>query len=302
MRAIGELVACGTQYFDWRPMIHSSDHQLRRGRQVIRALELPMTLALAEVAALSFDELLQRLERIWTESESKLIIDRLVNMDLDISERAKILVAIQSLDSRSSTLALQHRRLIENSIFRLLRLIPLSISRDYVLECLRHGRATMRRAAYRAYRSNGVDPAALQFLLHQYKCRRKGSSGQEVLQLIARCPEAVDQLNVDYLLEEISEDYWRMRMLENLVSKNKIIPEVLRIKYPIEYIWAIVRSGNRMHLPFIRHFLNKHRNNADYARWCIWAFGRLGSQEDIELSRTIVESLVAEASDWSTLH
>lgn len=262
-------------------------------RTKLQASYLTETFEIAEVAAMSFDDLVSRLDRIWSDPRSDLVLKRLTNTDMTSSQQRAMFNAIRLLYHRSADLSPLYRHRSEKALYRLLHLLPLTLTRDFVCEYLRHKRAKIRQSAHRAYKSNGVDPSALHELLTQYMSRRKGSKNQEILHLIARCPEATERLDTSYLLSEIDSRYWRMRLLESMLCKNDEHFLKFSRLLPVQAVWAVARTSDPSHLPTVRDIFEHYSGDADVAAWCVWAFGRLGSRTDIDSCRRILRHFLS---------
>ena len=91
--------------------------QFRETSRLLGAIErLPRSLELAEIAVLSFSELLERLSRTWNDPQRKLIIDRLLRLDWSDDEVHQLMRCLEQLAMVSPELTLGERSLVDRAI------------------------------------------------------------------------------------------------------------------------------------------------------------------------------------------
>ncbi len=255
---------------------------------------LPRSIALAEVGVLPFGELIDRLAGIWTEGDPPLLVDQILKRERTDDQQLALLRVIERLAAEADGLVPRDRHVADRAIYRLLHTLPKPLAGALARRCAESKRSLQRQAAYRFYKAHGVDSSAIGIMLDDYRRRPH----QDILEIIARDPQAVAQADPEFLLRELDERYWRTRVFQVLLRSDRHLAESLALQYPTELLWAAGREGDVSTLPLLRRLLVDNNEDPEFVGWCLWAFSKLGSGPDVAVARLTAESLMAGVEPW----
>jgi len=158
-----------------------------------------------------------------------------------------------------------------------MRLLPQSEALNLAMRFRSHQRKARRDIAERTLKRVGVDPAIAAFLLAEYQTTRS----QSCLEMIARSPRAVLSVDAEYLLANLDDSYWRMRVIEGLLRESRRRAYALSRKYPFEFIYAVGRLGLHEALPRLRSLFRDHSEDMEYLSLYSWTLEQLGANRDL---------------------
>jgi hypothetical protein len=260
--------------------------------QYLIALDrLPRSIVLAEIGVLPFGDLLDRLACIWTEDDPGLLIENVLKRELTDDQQVALLRVLEQLAVDADNLPPRDRQIADRAVYRILHTLPAPLAGPLARRCVGSKRSQQRRAAYRLYKFNGVDPTAVSAMLNDYRRRPY----QYILEVIAGDPQAVRRADPEFLLSELESCYWRTRVVQALIQEDRLKAESLAVQYPTEFLWASARERDETTLPQLRRLLDANKKDPEFVRWCLWAFSKLGSQPDVAMARSVAESLIADA-------
>jgi hypothetical protein len=114
--------------------------------------------------------------------------------------------------------------------------------------------------------------------------------------LIARSPAAVAAVDAAELLALIEDDYWRMRVIEALLTMKEATGVSFSSLYPYEFAWAVGRSKDAALLPILASLFDNHSKDLDFLSKYVWALGQLGAQGHLSRARAYVRGLNAHTA------
>jgi hypothetical protein len=114
---------------------------------------------------------------------------------------------------------------------------------------------------------------------------------QECLNLIARYPIAIRDLDLPSLLEKVDDDYWRMRLVQAAIIADKPKAMALAATYPFEFLHAIGRLKDETLLPNMRELFEKHPDDLKFLSLYAWVLGQLRSRGELAALKAHVEKL-----------
>jgi len=255
-------------------------------RQMILT-DIHRTIRMSEIRCLSFDELLKRLETIWSDPCGSEIVYRLCEEELSHNEMFALGVSIQRLADAVDHLPSAQKATPDRAVRRILARMPAEIAAPIAEQWLEHPRKFRREVAYRVLREAGLTAASGQYLLEVF--RRTGD--QECLHLIARNPIATSQLNVAGIINDVGEDYWRTRLVQAALTSDKMKAMPLADTHPFEFVHAIGRMKDLTALPKLRQIFNEHSANLDFLSLYAWVLGQLGAGNDLAALKSHMEEL-----------
>jgi hypothetical protein len=110
--------------------------------------------------------------------------------------------------------------------------------------------------------------------------RRTGD--EKMLELIARTPNVVADIDAEFLLDNLSEDYWRVRVLEVLLLAAPQRGVKQAVDYPKEFIWALGRAKADSYAPLMERIVDVNRYDIGILSIYAWALGRLRAERELE--------------------
>jgi hypothetical protein len=175
--------------------------------------QLARTLSLAAIRCLSWEEIRPRLRSVWNDPQSEELILRVQEKDLSEQQGKELREEIKYLSAIAEQLHSRDRYTVDRRLMRLARALPQTELYEYALADLNHSRKLRRVGAYKILREVGVSRELAPRLVERYR----ETEDQDLLTLIARSPEAIQAVDVDWLLSELDKQYWRMRVIEGLI-------------------------------------------------------------------------------------
>jgi hypothetical protein len=105
---------------------------------------------------------------------------------------------------------------------------------------------------------------------------------QEALQLIARNPPLVIELDPDFLLSNLSDQYWRARAIEALLRGDRDAGLRVADEYPIEFAHAVGRLRDRSLLKPLSALFEHNATSISFLSIYSYALGRMGALAELE--------------------
>ena len=99
-----------------------------------------------------------------------------------------------------------------------------------------------------------------------------------MLELIARTVSVVGKVDADFLLQNLSEEYWRVRVLQALLCHRPQPAVKLAADYPKEFIWAVGRAKADSYLPLLGKLAKLNKRKIDMLSIYARALGQLGAE------------------------
>ena len=251
--------------------------------------QLATTLTLAEIRCLSWDELRPRLRSIWRDPQADEIILRVHEIELSERQAAELATEVSYLSLIAESLHERDRYRLDRRLIRLARALPQSLLYDCALADLGHRRKLRRVGAYKVLREVGISG---ELAPRMVSCYRE-IHDQNLLHLIARSPNAVRAVDVDWLLSELDEQYWRMRVIEGLIRTGDERTPRLLDSHPREFVHAVGRTQAAKHTDSIRALIRLQPSDWELLSLAAWAMGRLGDRAGLAEVRELLEQELA---------
>jgi hypothetical protein len=241
---------------------------------------------MAEIRCVPFDELLARIERLWADDAAEQIVYRACQETFSDDQIHLLAESVKRLADAAETLPSAARSKALRAVRRILARMPAHIASPIAAPWLEHKHKFRREIAYRIFRGVGVAAEVGPQLLAAF--HRNGD--QECLQLIARNPAAVISVDVTSLLKLMEEDYWRMRVIEALLTKATTVVSIDSL-YPCEFAWAVGRNKNAALIPKLRVLFEKHSSDLEFLSIYVWALGQLGARDELARVRHFLNDI-----------
>jgi len=253
----------------------------------IAIFEIDRTISLSEIRCLPFDNLLERIERLWEDSQAGEIVYRACEEELSDNQYYALAESIRRLADAIDLLPSAQKASPDRAIKRMLARMPAQIAAPVAEQWLEHKRKFRREVAYRVLRECGLTAASGPHLLDVFS--RTGD--QECLKLIARHPIAIGDLDMAPLLDKVDEYYWRMRLVQATLISDKAKASALADSHPREFLHSVGRLKDATLMAKLRELFEKHSEDLGFLSLYAWALGQLGAHVELAKLKNHVEKL-----------
>ncbi len=210
-------------------------------------------------------------------------------MELTATEAEELAREVDSLATATEKLKSLDRSRADRRLIRLARALPRHQLFEHARRDLGHKRKLRRMGAYKALREVGVTKELAPKLVSLYET----THDQEPLELLARSPDAVQAVDVSWLISHIDEQYWRMRVIEALMLKEDERAMQFRTSHPHEFVHAAGRAGGKGFAPLLRELAHSHQSDWELLGLITWAFGAFGDRGGVAEMRRFFERELA---------
>jgi hypothetical protein len=245
--------------------------------------KLARTLLLAEIRCLPWSAICARLLTVWSDDEAEGLIYRVREMTLSNREAEDLANAIKQISEAAESLRGGDQTRADRRLVRLALALPTDRLYEYALADLAHSRKLRRAGAYMALKKLGVSAELASKLILRFR----ETGDQDLLTLIARSPEAVHAVDVEFLLSHLGESYWRMRVIEALMRADDDRANNMSAGYPREFAHAAGRCRDARWISAIRRLISP--GDLEMLQTVAWALGVLGDSEGLAAVREIWE-------------
>lgn len=268
-----------TDEIDW-----SKPHQ--RWRIEAALADIDRSIAMAEVRLRPGIQLIENLPAILNDSDSDRILYRLEEAQLEPEEAQRLAEQLDALSRTWEKLPSREKTRADGVLWRLLKALPEPYLSKIALSFLVHPRKRRREMAYKILRRTDIPAALLDDLVVLYET----TADQELLHVIARNPELVAASDERFLLAEIDDLYWQMRIIEALLLQVPQRATALAHEYPARFVHAVGRLGRVEHLPLLTSLFAANRTDTRFLGIYAWALGKIGDAPALkELRGAILE-------------
>lgn len=253
-----------------------------------RALhELNRTLHRARIRCLEPDEIIGRLPKIMTDADRGELLIRLAELELTQDQIEAVADAVRMLAAYGETVPSREKPRVDATIARIIRVLPQETANELVRPLLEHSRRSQRDVVYNSLRRIGITAR----LAHDLIAIFQRTGDERMLELIARTANVVPEVDAKFLLQNLSDDYWRMRVMEALLHHLPQRAVELAADYPREFIWAVGRARTSSYLPLMERIVEAGWHNIELLSIYAWALGQLSAERQLdELSQRIRQS------------
>lgn len=249
--------------------------------------KLEDVLETAMIQCLSSSELFARLKILWKDPYSTRIVSRILEIALSPEEQSELEQTVHQIISTSEDLPSKEKARIDRKLRRLILALPLESAVEIAKTFLAHKRKSRRNLGIEVLKVVGVDKE----LAEQFIARFRETGEQEYLEMIARSARVIPELDFIFLLSNLTERYWRMRVIEGLLRIQNHLDSKIAYQYPFEFTYATGRLQYRENLPILEELLNKNKEDLEFFSIFAWTAGKLGARCALEEAWKHVESV-----------
>ena len=239
----------------------------------IRLHELERTVEYAYIRCLSPVEIIKKITDLNQDDDPGGYIARLLELKLKESELSLLARSMTKLARRSEEAPPALKRKLDRVILRLVRILPPEVAAHFAAPYLDHRSKYQRFWAYSALRNKPIPQGMAEKLVNVF--RRTGD--EEALELIARNGERVLETDSEFLLANITEKYWRTRVIESLLIHQRPVALALASRYAFEFAHAAGRVGDRALRRTLRELLRTNCDDPNFLSIYAYALGKIGA-------------------------
>jgi|SRR6266403_950180 len=252
--------------------------------------QLRRTIRYAGLRCLSPAEMISKILDTTDEDDRSAYISRLLELSLNKPELDLLQGAMTTLVRQSEKAPSGLKRRLDRAVLRLVRMLPSRLATTFAGPYIGHRQKTRREWAYSALRTKRIPRRMARELVRVF--RRTGD--QEALELIARNPKHVPEVDPEFLLMNIKERYWRGRAMEALLVHKPFVALALAGRYPFEFAHAVGRTGDKAFRDPLCDLLQTNFGDLEFLSIYAYALGKIGASEKLESLKT----LIPEARDF----
>lgn len=238
-----------------------------------------------EASVLTAEDLVRQVETVLEHPMTGAALARMRDVQFSADHEARLMNAALLIAKRTADLQNAARAGIDQLLQLLIEVLPAAVSDALAVECLRHRRKPRREAALKALRTRGVDGVVAKELFDRYRA----SGNQELLKFVARFPRAIAESDPRFLLDHLEEQYWRMRVVESLLTADQQRAQALAPDFPHEFLWAVGRARHEPSLPIVGRLLDEKPYDLEVVSLCAYAYGQLRVADHLDAIRAILE-------------
>lgn len=253
-----------------------SDPKYKGAITQLQLHEFELTVSMAQIRCLTREEILDRLRASPEDPEESALLYRLEECGLATEDAARVAEIATKL-AKLEGLRSRDRQRVDSRLKRLLRVLPDEFSNPIAWQLLGSKYRSRRDIAYRVLCRVGLTTAQAQDLVNRFR----DTADQAALELVVRSPSVLIKVDIAYVLESLTEEYWRARAIQILLDANKEMAIQLSSKYPFELAHAIGRTRNPSLITHLRDIAAQHWHDLRFAGICAWAYGQLGAGNEL---------------------
>jgi hypothetical protein len=258
--------------------------EVRRMMEQSALNELKRSIHMARIRCLKPSEVIDRLPGIMGDADRNELLFRLTEVDFSDDQIETIAEAVRELADYGEVVPSREKPRVDGTIARILQVLPQKTANELVRPMLKHRRRARREVAYKTLRRVGVTAETANDLIGVF--RQTGD--EKALELIARTA-SIAATDAEFLLQNLSEDYWRVRVLEALLLHHPRRAVELAADYPREFIWAVGRTKSVTHLTVLERMAATKRKDHELLSLYAWSLGQLGAKRQLEALAALIE-------------
>jgi hypothetical protein len=206
---------------------------------------------------------------------------RLNELTLTPSEQQTLATGMVDLAGKTEDTSTEVKSTADRLLLRLVRILPLELATHFAEPYLDHRRKTRRKWAYATLRDKPITGENIERVGRIF--RRTGDKA--LLPFITRTPECVRMLGADFLLAKLAakdQEYWRMRVLQAVLTYDRNAAIALSEQLPWEFTFAAGRTEDKTLVPAIQSLFEGNSDNGKFVSIYAWALGKLGARQELE--------------------
>lgn len=249
--------------------------------------ELLRAVDLAQLRCLSTLRLLRDLPNLLNRESRDAALFVLRERRLSGAEQRRLAAILLQIANRSKDLPPRERAKADSAVRQLIRTLPARIAAPLAEEFLDAKWKSRRMIAYSGLRVTGVTMTVARRLLARYRKTRD----QHLLEIIVRSPRIVARLESQFMLEELSERYWRARVMEALIRHSPAAAFRMANAYPKEFAHGAGRAQDPKSVPVLKRLMKSQPLDSEFLSLCAYAFGRIGARGPLRQLRELGDKI-----------
>jgi hypothetical protein len=244
------------------------------------------TLDIARVRCMPFSVMLRNLRNIHVFPNAGILVYHLSSMVFSHDEEEQLVPVLRAMAASAEAMPSSDKARMERYLKRLLRQLSAEAAVRVAGDFIEHPRKSRRQLAFDVFARTGITPELTERLVSRYHANKE----QECLELLARFPIALSSLTPSFLLRELESEYWRARVIQNLLAQGAHEFQRIPEEYPHEFVHAVGRARSRIHLKTMLKVFPDNSRNLDFLGIFAWALGELRCAKHL----TLVEEALSE--------
>ncbi|MEQ9243729.1 hypothetical protein [Roseovarius indicus] len=249
--------------------------------------DINRTISLSEARCLSFDTLLERVERLWEDPQASEIVYHLCEMSLSTNQEYALAESARRLADSAEYLPSSQKQRCDRAIKRILSRMQAKVAAPIAEQWLQHKRKFRREISYNILRKCGLTASSGPRLLDVFHA----THDQQALELIARFPVAAGNIDIPTIIDQVDEEYWRMRMVQAALESDKEKALKLAELFPREFTNAAGRLKDTTLMPKLRELLIEHAEDLDFLSVYAWALGQFKASGDLKELKIHIDTI-----------
>ena len=249
--------------------------------------EIKLTLQLAEARSIPFETLLERLEKQDVNANIPIIIDRLCEIKISPKREATLIPVLTHIADETDRYKSREKAKWDSYIYRILKQISPQGATLIAEKFLEHPRKARRQIAIDVFKRVGLNIRVTNKLIELYKKDHE----QSYLELIARYPKNLNNVDVNWLLSEIKAEYWRARVIEGIIKYYEKETIVMAKCYPFEFVHAVGRTRSQKYLKIILELYEDNKSDIEFISIFTWCLGVLRLKKYLYLAKEAINQI-----------
>lgn len=249
--------------------------------------QLEQTIEYAKFRCMPTSELIQKLSEYEAGDFTYNYFGRLNEIELSNDDYSLLIYSVDKLISKYKNLPTKDKTKFENFIRRLIVYLPSHLTHKYFDIFINSTRKTGRKIAYTSICNNLLTKTQINLLFELYLDKKE----EEALKAIVYSSVRLELENIIPILEKTDEEYWKARLIENLIINQQEEVSKIYTMYPFEFVHAVGRIGNKKYISMIKELFEKNKNDLEFLSIYAYTLGKLSAKNELDnLSKYIASN------------
>ena len=254
--------------------------------------QLKHTIDYAKFRCISTSELIQGLSEYQVDTFVENYFSRLNELKLTAKDYTLLISSIDKLINKYTNLTTKDKIKFENFIRRLIVYLPSHLTHKYFDIFINSTRKTGRKIAYKSICNNLLTKTQINLLFELYLDKKE----EEALKAIVYSSVRLELENIIPILKKTDEEYWKARLIENLIINQQEEVSKIYTIYPFEFVHAVGRIGNKKYTSMIKELFEKNKNDLEFLSIYAYTLGKLGAKNGLDnLSKYIASNFKSQS-------
>jgi hypothetical protein len=249
--------------------------------------ELEQTIEYAKFRCLPTSKLIEELSNYQIDTFVENYFYRLNELKLTDKDYYLLINSIDKLIDKHINVTTKDKIKFENFIRRLVVYLPSHLRHKYFDIFINSTRKSGRKIAYKSICKDLLTKNQINLLLEL--CLKKRE--EEALKSIIYSSVRLELENIIPILEKTDEEYWKARLIENLIINQQEEVSKIYTMYPFEFVHAVGRISNKKYISMIKELFEKNKNDLEFLSIYAYTLGKLSAKNEIDnLSKYIASN------------